>query len=37
MLAEGDRVPDVRAVSETFGQRFRLRIWDAFTPLPSGS
>ncbi len=36
MLAEGGRVPDVRAVSEQFGQRFRLQDMDAFTPLPSG-
>ncbi len=36
MLAEGGRVPDVRGVSETFGQRFRLQDMDAFTPLPSG-
>ncbi len=36
MLAEGERVPDVRAVNEQFGQRFRLQDMDAFTPLPSG-
>ena len=30
MLAEGGRVPDVRAVSETFGQRFRLQDMDVF-------
>ncbi len=36
MLAEGGRVPDVRAVNEQFGQRFRLQDMDAFTPLPSG-
>ena len=35
-LAEGGRVPDVRAVSEQFGQRFRLQDMDVLNPLPSG-
>jgi hypothetical protein len=36
MLAEGGRVPDVRMVTERFGQRFRLQDMDVFVPLPSG-
>lgn len=35
-LAEGGRVPDVRALNEQYGQRFRLQDMDAFTPLASG-
>lgn len=35
-LAEGGRVPDVRAVAEQFGQRFRLQDMDVLNPLPSG-
>ncbi len=35
-LAEGGRVPDVRAVSEQYGQRFRLQDMDVLNPLPSG-
>ncbi len=35
-LAEGGKVPDVRALNEQYGQRFRLQDMDAFTALPSG-
>jgi hypothetical protein len=35
-LAEGGKLPDVRAVVEQFGQRFRLQDMDALNPLPSG-
>jgi hypothetical protein len=30
------KLPDVRAVVERFGQRFRLQDMDALNPLPSG-
>jgi hypothetical protein len=35
-LAEGGRLPDVAAVTERYGQRFRLQDVDNFTPIPSG-
>ncbi len=35
-LAEGGRLPDVRAVTEHYGQRFRLQDMDRFEPLRSG-
>jgi hypothetical protein len=35
-LAEGGRLPDVAAVTERYGQRFRLQDVDDFTPIPSG-
>src|SRR5262249_52419010 len=35
-LAEGGRLPDVGAVTERYGQRFRLQDVDNFTPIPSG-
>ena len=35
-LAEGGRLPDVRAVAERYGQRFRLQDMDVLEPVPSG-
>jgi hypothetical protein len=35
-LSEGGRLPDVKAVTEQFGQRFRLQDMDLLNPLPSG-
>lgn len=35
-LAEGGRVPDVNAVVERYGQRFRLQDLDNLQPIPSG-
>ncbi|HMB82054.1 MAG TPA: glycosyl hydrolase, partial [Vicinamibacterales bacterium] len=35
-LAEGGRLPDVAAVTETYGQRFRLQDVDHLQPIPSG-
>src|SRR5439155_7940934 len=35
-LAEGGRVPDVAAVTERYGQRFRLQDVDNLQPIPSG-
>jgi len=35
-LAEGGRLPDVVAVTERYGQRFRLQDVDNFQPIPSG-
>ena len=35
-LAEGGRLPDVAAVTERYGQRFRLQDVDSFAPIPSG-
>ena len=35
-LAEGGRLPDVAAVTERYGQRFRLQDVDTFAPIPSG-
>jgi alpha-L-rhamnosidase len=35
-LAEGGRLPDVSAVVERYGQRFRLQDLDDLRPLPSG-
>jgi len=35
-LAEGGRLPDVAAVTDRYGQRFRLQDVDNFTPIPSG-
>jgi hypothetical protein len=35
-LAEGGRLPDVRAVTEQYGQRFRLQDVDDLRPIPSG-
>ena len=35
-LAEKGRLPDVTAVTERYGQRFRLQDMDVIEPLPSG-
>jgi alpha-L-rhamnosidase len=35
-MAEGDRIPDVRAVVERYGQRFRLQDLEGLRPLESG-
>jgi hypothetical protein len=35
-LAEGGRLPDVNAVVEEYGQRFRLQDLDHLQPIPSG-
>jgi len=35
-LAEGGRLPDVAAVTERYGQRFRLQDVDNLQPIPSG-
>jgi alpha-L-rhamnosidase len=35
-LAEGGRLPDVAAVTERYGQRFRLQDVDNLRPIPSG-
>jgi alpha-L-rhamnosidase len=35
-LAEGGRLPDVAAVTERYGQRFRLQDVDHIQPIPSG-
>jgi hypothetical protein len=35
-LAEGGRLPDVAAVTERYGQRFRLQDVDKLQPIPSG-
>ena len=35
-LAEGGRLPDVAAVTERYGQRFRLQDVDTLQPIPSG-
>jgi len=35
-LAEGGRLPDVNAVVERYGQRFRLQDLDNLQPIPSG-
>ena len=35
-LAEGGRLPDVAAVTERYGQRFRLQDLDNLQPIPSG-
>jgi hypothetical protein len=35
-LAEGGRLPDVHAVAERYGQRFRLQDMDVFQPVASG-
>jgi hypothetical protein len=35
-LAEGGRLPDMNAVVERYGQRFRLQDLDEIRPLPSG-
>jgi len=35
-LAEGGRLPDVSAVTERYGQRFRLQDVDDLRPIPSG-
>jgi hypothetical protein len=35
-LAEGGRLPDVAAVTERYGQRFRLQDMDDLRPIPSG-
>jgi hypothetical protein len=35
-LAEGGRLPDVDAVAERYGQRFRLQDLDTLQPIPSG-
>jgi hypothetical protein len=35
-LAEQGRVPDVKAVTDRYGQRFRLQDMDVIEPLPSG-
>jgi hypothetical protein len=35
-LAEGGRLPDVAAVTERYGQRFRLQDVDHLRPIPSG-
>jgi hypothetical protein len=35
-LAEGGRLPDVKAVTERYGQRFRLQDLDEVRPIPSG-
>ncbi len=35
-LAEGGRLPDVGAVVEKYGQRFRLQDFDNLQPIPSG-
>ena len=35
-LAEGGRLPDVAAVAERYGQRFRLQDLDVIRPIPSG-
>jgi hypothetical protein len=35
-LAEGGRLPDVAAVTERYGQRFRLQDVDNLKPIPSG-
>jgi hypothetical protein len=35
-LAEGGRLPDVKAVTERYGQRFRLQDVDDLRPIPSG-
>jgi hypothetical protein len=35
-MSEGGRIPDVGAVAEKFGQRFRLQDLDVLNPLPSG-
>jgi hypothetical protein len=36
LLAEKGRLPDVNAVTERYGQRFRLQDMDVMEPLPSG-
>ena len=35
-MAEGGRLPDVAAVTERYGQRFRLQDLDNLQPIPSG-
>ena len=35
-LAEGGHLPDVGAVTERYGQRFRLQDMDNVQPIPSG-
>ena len=35
-LAEGGRIPDVSAVTERYGQRFRLQDMESLQPQPSG-
>jgi alpha-L-rhamnosidase len=35
-MAEGGRLPDVKAVTERYGQRFRLQDLDDLRPIPSG-
>ena len=35
-LAEGGRLPDVAAVTDRYGQRFRLQDLDNLRPIPSG-
>ncbi len=35
-LAQGGRVPDVAAVTERYGQRFRLQDMEGLQPIPSG-
>jgi hypothetical protein len=35
-MAEGGRLPDVAAVTERYGQRFRLQDLDDLKPIPSG-
>ncbi len=35
-LAEVGRLPDVSAVTDRYGQRFRLQDMDNLQPLPSG-
>ena len=35
-LAEGGRLPDVAAVTERYGQRFRLQDLENLHPIPSG-
>jgi len=35
-LAEGGHLPDVAAVTERYGQRFRLQDLDDVRPIPSG-
>jgi hypothetical protein len=35
-MSQGGKIPDVSAVAEQFGQRFRLQDLDVLNPLPSG-
>ncbi len=35
-MAEGGRLPDVAAVTDRYGQRFRLQDLDDLKPIPSG-